>query len=66
MKKLLRYSLTLVFALVASVSFAATKLEPGSCVLGDYKSPGFKRLGHFLTPDCKSGGTPDGGLSVFA
>ena len=25
-----------------------------------------KRLGHFLTPDCKSGGTPGGGLSVFA
>ena len=26
----------------------------------DYKSAEYKRLGHFLMPDCKSGRTPNG------
>ena len=42
----------------AAYSFAAELL------LGDYKSPGFNRLGHFFTPDFKSGGTPSG-LAFF-
>ena len=31
----------------ADLQSAATKLEPGSCVLGDYKSPGFNRSNIF-------------------